>query len=140
MKKYDFKNPDDFKECEQLAFAGMLDYSKFPPAAYRYFSELSKLYAEYRRKEISKSDAETNKKKLYANYAEALSAYEKWCDTCKAYQDNIGQTDLIRCHICKSDNIADIADMAVKALSLLTGDTVVYMTFKNKFKEGYYDR
>lgn len=136
MKKYDFKNKQDFKECEQLAFAGTLDYSKFPPAAYRYFSELSKLYAEYRRKEISKSDAETNKKKLYANYSEALSAYEKWCNTCIAYQDNIRQTDLIRSLICKSDSIYDIADMAVKALSLLTGDTVVYKTFKNKFKEG----
>lgn len=136
MKIYDFKNPDDFKECEQLAFAGTLDYSKFPPAAYRYFSELSKLYAEYRRKEISKSDAEVRKKKLYANYSEALSAYEKWCNTCIAYQDNIRQTDLIRSLICKSDSIYDIADMAVKALSLLTGDTLVYKTFKNKFKEG----
>lgn len=136
MKKYDFKNEQDFKECEQLAFTGTLDFSKFPPAAYRYFSELSKLYAEYRRKEISKSDAETNKKKLYANYIEALSAYEKWCDTCKAYQDSIRQTDVIRCNICKSDSIYDIADMAVKALSLLTDDTVVYKIFKNKFKEG----
>lgn len=136
MKIYNFRNSDDFKECERLAFKGTLDYSKLPPAAYRYFSELSNLYAEFRRKEISKPEAEARKVKLYADYTEALSAYERWCDDCKAYQDNIRQTDTIRCNICKSDDIREVADMAVKALSHLTGDTVVYKNFISKFGDG----
>lgn len=133
MKIYNFKNSDHFKECEGLAFKGTLDYSKFPPAAYRYFSELSKLHAQYRRKEISKPEAVARKAKLFADYTEALSAYERWCSDHKAYQDSIRQTSILRSDICKSDNIREIADMAVRALSIMTGDTVVYKTFKDKF-------
>lgn len=133
MKRYDFNKTKDFKECERLAYDGILDYTDFPPAAYRYFSELSELYAEYRRKEISKSDAENRKRILLMRYHEAKYAYEEWCRVCMDRQSDIKQTDIIRSEICKSDNINDIANMSVKALSILTGDTVLYKTFTNKF-------
>lgn len=133
MKRYDFKKTEDFRDCERLAYDGILDYTDFPPAAYRYFSELSKLYEQYRQRKISKHDAENHKRILLKNYHEALSAYEQWCNVCKSRQNDIKQTDIIRSDICKSDNINDIADMSVKALSILTGDTVLYKTFANKF-------
>ena len=44
MKVYDFKNPADFAELEKQANSGTIDYSMFPPAAYRYFDKLKKLY------------------------------------------------------------------------------------------------
>ncbi len=135
MKKYDFKNKDDFRECERLAYQGTLDFSKFPPAAYRYFSELTNLYKLYKAEEISKADAENIKRKLLANYNEALQNYEMWCNDHKERQENIKQSDILRSDICKSDNIYVIADLAVKALMLMTGDTVVYKIFREKFGE-----
>ena len=38
-----FKNPDEFKRLEHQAYNGTLDVSDFPPAEYKYFSELRKI-------------------------------------------------------------------------------------------------
>ena len=41
--KYNFTDKDTFARLEDKAIDGQLDYSAFPPAEYRYFSQLAKL-------------------------------------------------------------------------------------------------
>lgn len=122
MKRYDFKNPEDFKELERMAYDGTIDISKFPPAAYRYFDRLRILYAEFRFNNLSKSEAVRRKTELYAEYRNALSAYEHWCEAHKAYQGNIRKADVLMSDIEKSQDVKEIALIACQIIGILTGD------------------
>lgn len=102
---------------------------------YAYCAKMRNLYNEFKSGRIDIYICKIRKQELIKEYKETLFAYETWCSDHKAYQDNIRQTDTLRSDICKSDNIYVIADLAVKALMLMTGDTVVYKIFKDKFKE-----
>ena len=80
---YDFKNPEHFKELERQAYDGTIDVTDFPPAAYRYFDSLRKLYAEYKYDNLSKDEAQAVKRKLLAEYKETCRCYDLFCSVYK---------------------------------------------------------
>lgn len=120
--KYDFSNPEHWKAMEKQAHDGTLDFSRFPPAAYRYFSELTKLYHAYRFEGLDMASAQGQKKKLYAQYREAVIAFEGAQAAFKDYQDHIRKAGTLLSDIEKSASADRIAVLACEVIGLLTGD------------------
>ena len=112
---YDFKNPEHFKILERQAYDGVIDVSDFPPAAYRYFDSLRLLYARYKYDNLSNSEAAARKKKLLAQYNEAVSAYEYWTAACKYYQENIRKAGTRLSDMEKSADIFETLSIAVES-------------------------
>ena len=122
MKIYDFKNPEDFKTLEKQAYDMSIDIEGFPPAAYRYFDKLRTLYARFKYDNLSKEDAEAEKRKIYSDYIKALNSYDMWCAMYAQYQENIRNCGQILNDIEKSRDVTEIALLACTAISLMTND------------------
>ena len=122
MKIYDFKNPEEFKTLEKQAYDMSIDIEEFPPAAYRYFDKLRTLYASFKYDNLSKEDAEAEKRKIYSDYIKALNSYDMWCGMYAQYQENIRQCGQILSDIEKSKDVTEIALLACTAISLMTND------------------
>ena len=71
-----FKDKNTFRKLERQAYDGTIDVTKFPPAEYRYFSELKKLYYAFKFEELPKEEASRKKRILLKLYKEAISEYE----------------------------------------------------------------
>lgn len=56
-----FKDGNTFHRLERQAYDGTVDVSDFPPAEYKYFSELRKIYYAFKFEGLAKSDAEKQK-------------------------------------------------------------------------------
>ena len=130
-----FKNPDEFKRLERQAYNGTLDVSDFPPAEYKYFSELRKIYYAFKFEGLSKEEASRKKQILLGRYHEAVSEHEKYCEVYKEYQENIIKSEMLRTAIQKSADIKEIALLACKCISLMTSDEVFYRLQKQKMEE-----
>lgn len=133
--KYDFKNSEHFKKLERQAYDGIIDVTDFPPAAYRYFDSLRKLYYEYKYDNIAKDEAQTAKQKLLADYKEASEAYEMFCTVHRNYQENIIKAGTLISDIEKSSDIREAAFKAFEAVGCMTGDSGFLKRQINKFME-----
>lgn len=122
MVIYDLKNSGDFKKLELQAYDGTIDVSRFPPAAYRYFSELKNLYEKYKFENLSRSEAASRKAQLYKDYLETISEYKKFCDVYRTYQENIRKTGTLLSDIEKADNPEDAMILACRVIGLMIGD------------------
>lgn len=122
MKVYDFKNPEDFAELEKQAYCGTIDYSMFPPAAYRYFDKLTKLYESFKSGKISSEGAKQLKLRYLSEYNVAVQDYEKWCEVWKSFQENIKLAGTGLADIEKSKSVYDIAVNAISVIGKMTND------------------
>lgn len=114
-----FKDTDTFSRLERQAYDGKLDVADFPPAEYKYFSELRKIYYAFKFEGLAKSDAE---KVLLRHYHEDLQEYENRLTVYRNYQNNIRISEMLKTEIQKSNDIHDIAVTAIQIIGLLTGD------------------
>lgn len=130
-----FKDSDTFRQLERQAYDGTLDVSDFPPAEYKYFSELRKIYYDFKFEGLAKSDAESRKLKIFHDYCEDLQKQENFLNVYKYYQGNIRRSGMLRSEIQKSHNIAEIALFACECISLMTSDEVFYNLQERKIKE-----
>lgn len=134
---YDFKNPEHFKILERQAYDGVIDVSGFPPAAYRYFDSLRLLYARYKYDNLSNSEAAARKKKLLAQYNEAVSAYEYWTAACKYYQENIRKAGTRLSDMEKSADIFEALSIAAEIIEAFTNDRNFAKRIRKKYCGNY---
>lgn len=130
-----FKDSDTFRRLERQAYDGTLDVSDFPPAEYKYFNELHIIYYNFRIGRLTKSDAECRKLKLLHDYYENLQKQENFLNVYKYYQGNIRKSGMLRAEIQKSYNIAEIALLACKVISLMTDEPTFAKLQERKIKE-----
>lgn len=131
--EFDFKNPEDFKKLEKMAYDMSIDISGFPPAAYRYFDKLKILYAEFKYDSLPKEIAERQKLKLYADYIEATSAYEQWVDDIGERQDNIRKAGTLLSDIEKAYDVKTVAELACEVIGIMTGDKCFFERQRKKW-------
>lgn len=117
-----FNDSDTRKRLERQAYDGTIDVSDFPPAEYMYFSELRKIYYDFKFKELSKEDAENRKRKLLRRYNEAVAEYENFRRVYREYQDNLRRAGTIIAQINKSESTKEIAELACTVIGLMLGD------------------
>lgn len=117
-----FKDAETFGRLERQAYDGTIDVSDFPPAEYKYFSELRKVYYAFKFEGLAKSDAEKRKADLLRRYREDLQEHENRLEVYRQYQENIRKSGMLKTEIQKSHDIHDIAVTAVQIIGLLTDD------------------
>ena len=130
-----FKDKDTFRRLERQAYDGTLDVSDFPPAEYKYFSELRKIYYDFKFNELMKDDAEKKKAVLLCKYYKDLQEHKAGLDVYRHYQENIEQSEILCTMIQKSHNITEIALLACKVISLMTNEPTFAKLQERKIKE-----
>ncbi len=126
--KFDFNKPEDFRRAERLAYNGNLDCTDFPPPEYKYFSELRKVYQAFKFDGLSKEDAECQKKSLLIDYRKYLENFTYCKEVWRKYQDNIKVAEMLMTKIQKSHDIREIAETAIRVISLMMCDEVFLKT------------
>lgn len=130
-----FKNTDTFRKLERQAYDGTVDVSHFPPAEYKYFSELKKLYYAFKFERLPKEEASREKRILLKKYREDISEHERNLDVYKQYQNNIRIAELNLSKIEKSHNVSEIALLACESLGAVMGEESFYNRQKRKILE-----
>lgn len=131
-----FKDKDTFSRLERQSYDGTIDISHFPPAEYRYFSELTKIYYAFKFEGLSKSDASQRKRALYMRYCRAVAEHERCLDVYRTYQRNIRIAEMNLSKIEKSHDVTEIALLACESLGALMGECSFYVRQKAKITEG----
>lgn len=124
----------DLKELDNIANSGEAISYNLSLMDYGYCCKMRSLYNEYKSGRMNIADCKTQKQQLVKEYKGLSAEIQRHVEMYREYQENIKKSDIIRSEIAKSDDIHEIADLAVKAISLMTGDTVVYSQFAERFK------
>jgi hypothetical protein len=119
---YNFNDESVFKSLEKQCYDGSLDVSDFPPAEYKYFSELRKIYYAFKFEGLDKDNAERKKALLYREYQRNVSESDYSLQLHKVYQDNIRSACTLLSDIEKSKDTETIALLACKAIQCMTGE------------------
>ena len=108
----------DFKDYEAKAFNGeYLPYDDMPPAEYKYFTRIAELGRGVRAGKYSQNQAVSLRGEYYSEYQRTHERYT-WPEIIKLTED-------LRVHINSSHDPAFIAALALRALWMITGDTML---------------
>lgn len=137
MKTIRFNDPAVFERLEDKAIDGVLDYSDFPPAEYKYFSKLSKIGYNNRVKGWAVEICEKKQKELRADYAREKEEAQRVFDLLK--QDNARRIKYNAeiTMIYKADDIYGILDSALAALEAVMDEPGFKERIDKKINELY---
>ena len=108
----------DFNKYESQAFNGeYLPYDDMPPAEYKYFTRIAELGRGVRAGKYSQNQAVSLRSEYYSEYQRTHERYT-WPEIIKLTED-------LRVHINGSHDPAFIAALALRALWMITGDTML---------------
>lgn len=108
----------DFKDYEAKAFNGeYLPYDDLSPAEYKYFTRIAELGRGVRAGKYSQNQAVSLRGEYYSEYQRTHERYT-WPEIIKLTED-------LRVHINGSHDPAFIAALALRALWMITGDTML---------------
>lgn len=120
--KLDFKNADVFAECEDKAIDGLLDYDRFPPCEYKYFSRLARLGYMNRVKGWSVEICEAKQREYRQEYERESSDRDFFGSIAKKMQANIKAGELKMVEVNKARTREEKLAAALEALGLIVGD------------------
>lgn len=129
-----FKDKDTFRKLERQAYDGIIDVTKFPPAEYKYFSELRKIYYAFKYDGLSKEEASSRKQILFRKYTEDISKYERCIAVYAQFQENIRKASENISRIEKSHDVTEIAMLACEVLGAMMGEDTFYGRQKSKLE------
>lgn len=127
-----FADKDTFSRLERQAYDGTIDVTNFPPAEYKYFSELKKLYYAFKFEGLYKEEASRRKQILFRKYRDDVSEHEREVSVYRCYQDTIRKAGENISRIEKSHDTTEMALLACEALGLMMGETSFYGRQKRK--------
>lgn len=128
-----FKDEGTFQRLERQAYDGTIDVTKFPPAEYKYFSELKKIYYAFKFEGLSREDAFRRKQILLRKYSEAISEHDRCTAVYAQFQENIRKAGENISRIEKSHDVTEVALLACETLGLMMGENSFYGRQKRKF-------
>ena len=108
----------DFKDYEAKAFNGeYLPYDDLPPAEYKYFTSIAELGRGVRAGKYTSTQAASLRGEYLSEYQRTHERYT-WPEILKV-------TDSLRVNINGSDDPTYIAALALRAVYLITGDSMI---------------
>ena len=108
----------DFNKCESQAFNGeYLPYDDMPPAEYKYFTRIAELGRGVRAGKYTSTQAASLRGEYLSEYQRTHERYT-WPEILKV-------TDSLRVNINGSDDPTYIAALALRAVYLITGDSMI---------------
>lgn len=133
--KIDLRDSGVWSALERQAYDGTVNLLPLPPAAYKYFSELTAVYRAFRFEGMPKEDAENRKRLLRKDYERQVAEIHRAREVFAEYQENVKKTELLCTEIEKANDIREIALTACKIIGLLTGDGSFYERQRRKIEE-----
>lgn len=121
--KIDLRDPVVWSALERQAYDGTVDLLPLPPAAYKYFSELTAVYRAFRFEGMPKEDAESRKRLLLKAYQRDIADLHRAREIFAEYQENVKKSELCRTEIEKAEDAVTIAVKACEIIEALTGET-----------------
>lgn len=137
MKTIRFNDPAVFERLEDKAIDGVLDYSDFPPAEYKYFSKLSKVGYNNRVKGWAVELCEQKQKELRADYAREKEEAQRVFDLLKQDNDRRIKYNAEITMIYKADDIYGILDSALAALEAVMDEPGLKARIEKKLEKMY---
>lgn len=116
--------------------APQISFRALKPAEYKYFSELLYLYRRYTNKQINKEDAEKEERKLHKQYEEDVENEVKYYENIRRWTKDIRLSEMCRSSMNKCGDKDIALDLALQAISAMTGDTTVMTVTREKFLAG----
>lgn len=130
-----FKNKGTFQRLERQAYDGTIDVTKFPPAEYKYFSELQKIYYAFKFEGLSREGASHRKQILFRKYSEDISEHDRCIAVYAQFQENIRKAGENISRIEKSHDVTEVALLACETLGLMMGENSFYGRQKRKWQD-----
>ena len=122
----DLRDPVVWSALERQAYDGTVNLPPLPPAAYKYFAELTELYRAFRFDGMPKDEAENRKRLLRKAYDEQVSEIHRVREVYAEYQNAVRTAGTLTSEIEKSDSVFEIMEKACKIVGLLIGDRSFY--------------
>lgn len=119
----DLRDAGVWAAMERQAYEGTVDLLPLPPAAYKYFSELTAVYRAFRFEGMPKEDAENRKRLLRKDYERQVAEIHRAREVFAEYQENVKKTELLCTEIEKAEDAVTIAVKACEIIEALTGET-----------------
>ena len=132
---FNFKDEGIFQRLERQAYDGTIDVTKFPPAEYKFFSELKKIYYAFKFEGLSREDAFRRKQILLRKYSEAISEHDRCTAVYAQFQENIRKAGENISRIEKSHDVTEVALLACETLGLMMGENSFYGRQKRKWQD-----
>ncbi|MBE6847789.1 MAG: hypothetical protein E7503_06635 [Ruminococcus sp.] len=124
--KIDLRNPETWAALERQAYNGTVNLLPLPPAAYKYFAELTAVYRAFRFDGMAKEDAENRKRLLLKDYQRQVQEIYRAREVYAEYQNAIRTVGTLTAEIEKAQSVYEIAEKACTVIGLLTGDNGFY--------------
>lgn len=133
-EKMDFTKNEIWNQLEKQAFTGKLSCSDFPPAEYKYFTELVSLYKLFNSGIYTAEQSRKKKAKLLAQYRADVNDAQKAHQVYQSWQECIKVSDLLRTKIVKENDIMKKLALCIACISALTKDEVFSKTELRKLE------
>lgn len=133
--KIDLRDPTTWAALERQAYDGTVNLLPLPPAAYKYFSELTAVYRAFRFEGMPKQDAEDRKRLLRNAYDKQVQELHRAQEVYAEYQRAIRTAGTLISEINKAQTAESIAAIACKVIGLMTGDSSFYPLQMRKLEQ-----
>ena len=133
--KYKFTDAAEFAKLEDSAIDGQLNYDKFPPAEYRYVSQLTKLGWLNRHKGWSKELCEQKQEEHRKQYADACAERDEWLMHRKRINRNLVRTTELSRRLNFAKTKSEALQAALELIEALAEEPNLAKRIMNNLKE-----
>ena len=136
----EYKDTEDFQklkaECYEAATHDQeIELSKLPPAEYKYFSELYRLYNDMTHSKISESKAREQEQVNYKEFKENKADYERYLWAHADWQNNLRIAGESVAELLKAKDKDAVIEAALEVVERLTHNDVIKLTVHRHLTE-----
>jgi hypothetical protein len=135
--KYNFTDKDTFARLEEKAIDGQLDYSAFPPAEYRYFSQLARLGYLNRHRGWTAQLCEIKQKEHRKAYDAAVAERDEWLNHARRIQRRLIRTTELSRRLNFAKTRREALPLALELIEVLVEEPDLAERIMHNLKEEY---
>ena len=132
----EFKDTEQFKQLKQECYTAAskgapIDFSKLPPAEYKYFSEMYWIYSDYAGKRIAEDKAKEREQIAYKEYCANVNDQITYLSNIAYWQANIKTASDSLAKLRKATDAMTALELAVGIVEKLLNDSAIMKSVKN---------
>lgn len=135
--KYKFNDKETFAGLEEKAIDGQLDYSAFPPAEYRYFSQLARLGYLNRHRGWTAQLCEIKQKEHRKAYDAAVAERDEWLNHRRDINRRLIRTTELSRRLNLARTRREALPLALKLIEALTEEPDLAKRIMHNLEEEY---
>lgn len=131
----EFKDTEQFKQLKQECYTAAskgapIDFSKLPPAEYKYFSEMYWIYNDYAGKRITEDKAKEREQIAYKEYCANVNDQITYLSNIAYWQANIKTASDSLAKLRKATDAMTALELAVGIVEKLLNDNTILKTIQ----------